>query len=217
MSWRSRARAIEAETAGFWSPLAVAESEVREKGSRFLARLTSVADEDAAVAALRDIESRDRDATHHCWARRVGWPPRERGSDAGEPAGTAGMPILHALRGAEVSDALLVVTRWYGGTKLGKGGLARAYALASRRVIAGASFTRRVPTVRYRFSLPYQRLGSVKRLLGAPGVNVVRQEFLELVEIELTVDAAYAATFEAAAADLGPLVVLERIHKAPEP
>ena len=70
---------------------------------------------------------------HHCWAWRLGAPPRERSSDAGEPAGTAGVPMLQVLRGAGLSDVLAVVVRWFGGTKLGKGGLARAYAAAVAR------------------------------------------------------------------------------------
>ena len=71
------------------------------------------------------------DATHHCFAWRLGWPPAERAADAGEPAGTAGQPILRALRGAGLTDVVVVVVRWFGGTKLGKGGLARAYAGAT--------------------------------------------------------------------------------------
>src|SRR5205085_1574089 len=81
------------------------------------------ADEAAAKALLSALEREMPNATHHCWAWRLGSPPRERGADAGEPAGTAGMPILQVLRGAGLSDVMAVVVRWYGGVKLGKGGL----------------------------------------------------------------------------------------------
>jgi hypothetical protein len=84
-------------------------------------------DEAGGAGAAAAIEAAHRDASHCCWAWRLGAPPRERCSDAGEPGGTAGPPILRALQTAELADALLVVVRWFGGTKLGKGGLVRAY------------------------------------------------------------------------------------------
>ena len=110
----------------FHSPVGTAEAELREKGSRFLAVVSPVESESDAREELRQLERRYPDATHHCWAWRLGWPSRERSSDAGEPHGTAGEPILRVLRGAGLSNTLAVVVRWFGGVKLGKGGLVRA-------------------------------------------------------------------------------------------
>ncbi len=93
------------------------------KHSRFLARAVSVDTADAALAWLADIA--DPDATHNCWAYRIG--DDYRSSDDGEPAGTAGRPILAAIDGQGYDRVVVVVTRWYGGIKLGAGGLVRAY------------------------------------------------------------------------------------------
>lgn len=95
--------------------------EVRK--SRFLARAHPIDDVDAALAFVAGMG--ERDASHHCWAYRIG--PLYRFNDDGEPAGTAGKPILQAIDGQNVDRAVVVVTRWFGGIKLGAGGLARAY------------------------------------------------------------------------------------------
>ncbi len=97
------------------------QQEVRK--SRFLARAYPIDDVDAALAFVAGIG--ERDATHHCWAYRIG--PLYRFNDDGEPAGTAGKPILQAIDGQKVDGVVVVVTRWFGGIKLGAGGLARAY------------------------------------------------------------------------------------------
>lgn len=184
-------------------PAAPAEGEIREKGSRFLAWVAPAADETAAKAILEDLERRHPDATHHCWAWRLGASPSERSSDAGEPAGTAGMPILQVLRGAELSDVVAVVVRWFGGTKLGKGGLARAYAAAARTAIEALSVALRVPVVRCEIELPYERLGAVKRLVHPPEVEIVGESYGETVTLELQIHAERLAEIEAALADLG--------------
>lgn len=97
------------------------EREIRH--SRFLAQALPVDAPDAALTALATVS--DRDATHNCWAYRIG--QQYRFSDDGEPAGTAGKPILAAIDGQGFDQVLVVVTRWYGGVKLGAGGLVRAY------------------------------------------------------------------------------------------
>jgi uncharacterized YigZ family protein len=115
-------------------------AEIRIQGSRFLARAFRADSPPDAGARLAEVRRRYHDATHHCWALRLGPPERceERSDDAGEPSGTAGAPILAVLKGAALHDVLVVVTRWFGGTKLGKGGLARAYGEAARAAIDAA-------------------------------------------------------------------------------
>jgi uncharacterized YigZ family protein len=154
-----------------------AEAEIREKGSVFLAVLLPAEDETAARAALDDLARRYPDATHHCFAWRVGWPPRERSADAGEPGGTAGIPILRVLQGAGLSGVLAVVVRWYGGTKLGKGGLARAYAGAAREALAALPVVERIPTVYLTVTAGYAQLGAVKRWLRPPEVELDSEEY----------------------------------------
>jgi len=198
-----RGGVTDAADSAYRVPAGPVESEIREKGSRFLARVTAATDEEAAKGVVAGAEARHPDATHHCWAWRLGQPPLERSSDAGEPAGTAGMPILQVLRGAELSDVVAVVSRWFGGTKLGKGGLARAYAAATQEAMASLRVGRRVPTVRWVLELPYERLGAVLRLVHPPEVELVGERYGETVGLELRIHAEHRAEVEAALADLG--------------
>lgn len=160
-----------------------------------------MADEPAARAALAAIAGDHPDATHVCWAWRLGAPPRERSHDAGEPRGTAGPPILRALRGADLSDALVAVVRWYGGTQLGKGGLARAYGAAAREALAGVGRARRLARRRLRLRVPYAHLGAVQRLVAPPQVEVVGEAYGEsvLLTLEVTEERRRAVTELAAA------------------
>lgn len=188
---------------GYRTPAREARAELRDRGSRFLAVVRPAASEETARAALAGAAAEHPDATHHCWAARTGWPPVERSSDAGEPAGTAGVPILQVLRGAGLSDVVAVVTRWFGGTKLGKGGLARAYAGAVREALAELPVARRVPTVMLAVELPYDRLGAVKRLVRPPQVEIRGDEYGAAVRLVLAVHEVERAALEAALADLG--------------
>jgi uncharacterized YigZ family protein len=196
-------------SAPYTAPAGVAEAEIREKGSVFLAVIAPAATEEEARAVLEGVARRFPDATHHCWAWRLGSPPqpRERSADAGEPAGTAGMPILQVLRGAGLSDAVAVVARWFGGTKLGKGGLARAYAAATREALAGLPLAARVPTVEVAVAVPYERVGAVKRLIHPPEVELVSEEYGERARLVLAVHAERREGLAAALADLGIQVV----------
>lgn len=188
----------------FVTPRRAASAELREKGSRFVARLEPVATEGQAQRILERLRGEHRDATHVCWALRLGAPPPivERCADDGEPAGTAGKPILRALQGRRASDVLLAVVRWFGGTKLGKGGLARAYAGAVRLALDELPVEARVPTDRLVLELPYDRLGAVERLVRPPAVEIVGATYGERVRLELAVHAHRRPALEAALADL---------------
>jgi uncharacterized YigZ family protein len=113
------------------------EVELKVKGSRFLGRVFHARDAEQANRRLHALRKQHHSATHHCWAWRIGTPEvtHERFDDDGEPAGTAGRPILNQLLGADLYDAMVVVTRYFGGTKLGTGGLARAYGDAARTAL----------------------------------------------------------------------------------
>ena len=188
------------------APAGESWGEIREKGSRFLAWIGPAAGEDAAKAALDGLARQYPDASHHCWAWRLGSPPRERSSDAGEPSGTAGVPILQVLRGAGLSDVLAVVVRWFGGTKLGKGGLARAYAAATREALAGLPVAQRVSTVRIALQVPYERVGAVKRLIHPPEVELESEVYAEAAQLVLAVHEERCDTLREALADLGIVV-----------
>ena len=182
----------------------ISGSELREKGSRFLAILEPLETEEEARRRLQALTAEHTSATHICWAWRIGQPARERCSDSGEPAGTAGIPILQVLRGAGLSDVLAVVVRWYGGIKLGKGGLARAYAQALRQALVDLRIEERIPTVTLEVRLPYLRLGEVKRLIHPPKVEVLDERYTpDSVELVLRVGLAQLDGLQETLAGLG--------------
>lgn len=101
------------------------------KGSRFIATVVPVTSEADAKAALAEARVEMPDAGHHCWAWRIASPSIDRASDDGEPSGSAGRPILAQLTGRDLVDTAVIVSRYWGGTKLGVGGLVRAYGGAA--------------------------------------------------------------------------------------
>lgn len=163
-------------------------TEVRR--SRFLTRLARVDDEDAARAVVAEVRGTYPDARHHCLAFVVEVPgaqPVERSSDDGEPAGTAGMPMLEVLRGAGVSNAVAVVTRYFGGVLLGTGGLVRAYSDAVSSALVGVPLVR--PEVRQLVGLEVSasEAGRVHGALMARGVDVVEASWAATVVLTLAV------------------------------
>lgn len=134
-----------------------AREEIKVKGSRFIAEAIPVAGGEAAEEAIASIRKREHSATHHCTAYRVG-PDGEvfRFNDDGEPAGTAGQPILRQIDGRGLTDTLVVVTRYFGGTKLGTGGLIRAYGEAAALALdaAGTQTRLRLVPLTVRFAYP---------------------------------------------------------------
>ncbi|WP_243315634.1 YigZ family protein [Geothrix paludis] len=117
----------------------VATHRFRENASVFLTELHPALDAEARAAVLASLRKRDFDATHHCSAWREGVPVAAFGADDdGEPSGTAGKPMLAVLEGAEATDLIAVCIRWYGGTKLGTGGLVRAYTEGVQGALAEA-------------------------------------------------------------------------------
>jgi uncharacterized YigZ family protein len=184
-------------------PARAGEAEVRDRGSRFLAIVSPVADGEAAKNLLEGLRQEYSDATHHCWAWRLGPRGEERSSDDGEPSGTAGVPILRVLRGAPLTDVLAVVIRWYGGTKLGKGGLARAYAGAVREALAEVPTERRLVRSTVRLTVPYTALGAIQRLIHPPELELLQEEYGAEVVVTLAADAERRRTLTDLAASLG--------------
>ena len=186
-------------------PGAITAAENTVKGSRFRAVVLPAADEDEIRRLLAEAAAQYRDATHHCWAARLGAPPVERSSDAGEPHGTAGVPILQVLRGGDLSDVLVVVSRWFGGTKLGKGGLARAYAAAARAAVSEAPVVMHTSSVLLSVVVPSGRRGALLRLVRPPAIALLGETTGERGESRflLSVDAEREQAFLAALADQG--------------
>lgn len=165
----------------------VAEIEIRR--SRFLAVVRRVGDEDAARALVADLRKQHHDARHHCSAFILGPTPSiERSNDDGEPAGTAGGPMLDVLRGRELSDVAAVVVRWFGGTLLGAGGLVRAYGDAVAAALDGAPLVRRAQDDLFDLSVSHADAGKVESELRARGVGVLGVDYLDRALLHLAGD-----------------------------
>jgi uncharacterized YigZ family protein len=174
-----------------------AEHRIKVERSEFLGIAFPVQAEDAFFAGLAAIEKQHFDATHHCWAFRLFANDRARGSDVGEPSGTAGKPILGAIESAGLFDAAVVVVRWFGGVKLGTGGLARAYRACAAETLALAQTLDRYVYERVRVVVPFERLSDVYRLVAPPDVVLVSEEFGERNVFDFDVRASLARDFEA--------------------
>ena len=160
-------------------------------------------DEAEAKARLDHWRRAHPAATHHCWAWRLGDPPLERSSDDGEPGGTAGEPMLRVLRGAELSDVLAVVVRWFGGTKLGKGGLARAYGGAVREALLALQVSERRTYETLALTLKYDQIGALQRLVRPPDIELAEAEYGERIRCRLRIVPEARSAFEDALRSVG--------------
>jgi uncharacterized YigZ family protein len=161
-----------------------AQSEFRQKieRSEFLGIAFRCLTDESFFAELNAIEKKHFDASHHCWAFRLfaGGDLRQRSSDAGEPSGTAGKPILSALEGTDLLDTAIVVVRWFGGVKLGTGGLSRAYRDTASETLKRAEVLERYVYDRFRVRVPFDMLGAAYRLADPPHVLLTGEEFGEV-------------------------------------
>ncbi len=183
----------------------------RVRGSRFVAVLAPVSGEAGAQAVIAAERARHPDATHHCWALRLS-DGIERASDDGEPRDTAGAPILRHLQGADLSDVACVVVRWFGGTKLGRGGLIRAYGAATEAAIAAATVVERPQLATLVLEHDYELSGAVQSVLTAHAATVVGESYGAVVTLRVTVpvgdeDAFVRAVVDATAGRVRPTTV----------
>ena len=174
----------------YLTPARSGSCEIEVKRSRFLCTVERVADEAAARAVVERLRRQHWDARHHCSALVLG-PSGDvqRSSDDGEPAGTAGAPMLEVLRGREVSDVVVVVTRWFGGVLLGAGGLVRAYGDAVRAGLDEVGTQRRVLMVEHELTVSHADAGRLESELRSRGVEVLDAAYAEQVTLRLGVRA----------------------------
>ncbi len=175
-----------------------ARVEHREKIERsdFLGVAFPLAREDDFFDQLERIQKRWYDATHHCWAYRLFADARTRSSDAGEPSGTAGKPILAAIEGAGLHDVAVVVVRWFGGIKLGTGGLSRAYRDTAAETLRGAQFVDRYVYQRIRVIVAFDALNTVYRLIRPPDVLLAEERYGDVNEFFFDVRQSLTAEFQ---------------------
>lgn len=162
--------------------------EITEKKSRFIATAAPVLTEEEAAAFLDATKKKYYDARHNCFAYILGRNKElVRCSDDGEPSGTAGKPILEVLQGAEVTNTMIVVTRYFGGTLLGTGGLVRAYTRAAQAGIEAAQLS----TMRYGAEITiqtdYTDLGKIQYLLGSRQIAIRDSRYTQGVELDIQI------------------------------
>ena len=168
----------------YTAPRATFQKELEIKKSIFLATLIPVKNEEEAQEAIAKIKKEKRDATHNCSAYRIGTERiYEKSSDDGEPQGTAGHPMLHVLQMNELTNTLAIVTRWFGGIKLGAGGLTRAYTQSLADAVKEADLVRYTPHEKYTVSFPYTTAGAFENHIKGTDIIVKDRQFSDKVTV----------------------------------
>ena len=171
-----------------------AASEVMEKKSRFIGEAYRVSSKDEVEEILARTRKKYYDARHHCYAYLAGEPggPEEivRSSDDGEPSGTAGKPILEVLTGRDLHNVLVVVTRYFGGTLLGTGGLVRAYSQSAREAVENAGIVMIRSGVLLAVKTSYTQLGKLQYEFAQAGITITDTEYTDEVVLYVTVPEA---------------------------
>lgn len=159
-----------------------AQIEISEKKSRFIANVFRVKNQEEADKHLAVLRKNYWDATHNCYAYQIGERNEiQRFSDDGEPQGTAGKPILDVLKGQDIKDTLIVVTRYFGGTLLGTGGLVRAYGKAAKEGVVEAGLIEMLKIRLFELQMTYTLSGKVQYLLAEKGYVIRETRYLEVV------------------------------------
>jgi uncharacterized YigZ family protein len=181
-------------------PAGRARAEIRASNSRFIATAAPAASVEAARAFIAEIRAEMPDATHHVYAYIVGHGATTTlgMSDDGEPSGTAGRPVMAVLRGSGLGDVVLVVTRYFGGTLLGTGGLVHAYGDAAKAVLVALPREEKIERSTLVVVLPYAAYDSARRLVAAHSGSILAEEFAADVTLRVLLPAAQAEAFAAA-------------------
>ena len=162
------------------------EAEIIEKKSRFIATVKPVKSEEEAIAFIEGLKKKYWNATHNCSAYVIGEHFQvQRCSDDGEPSGTAGKPMLDVLLGEELHDTAVVVTRYFGGTLLGTGGLVRAYQASTKAGLEASTVITKMHGSRVSVETDYTGLGKIQYILGQRGLTILNSEYTDKVALEV--------------------------------
>lgn len=191
------------------------QAEITEKKSRFIATLAPVSTAEEAADFVRDIRKQHWNAKHHCSAWIIGADQAIlHSSDDGEPAGTAGKPILSVLSGHRLFDVVAVVTRYFGGVLLGTGGLVRAYSGAVEECIAGAVLKEMTPAAQMQLTASYNDVGRLQYMIAQNGLSVLSSDYTDKVVFQLLVPEETEEGFSKAVREAtGNSAVLEVLNR----
>jgi len=183
---------------------APSEGLFRDKGSRFIAYAHPFGDESELKDVIAAVKAKHPKARHHCWAYRL-TPDRSvyRASDDGEPSGTAGRPILNVLLSKDITDILVVVVRYFGGTLLGVPGLINAYKTAAQEAIAAATLVEKNVTETLRIEFDYAQMNAVMRLVKEENLSILNRQFDIRCSMDVEVRKAQAEQIARKFEDLG--------------
>lgn len=160
------------------------EGEIVEKKSRFIAHVYPVTEESQALEFIEMCKKQYWDARHNCYAYVIGKKQElQRFSDDGEPSGTAGKPILEVLLGEDLHNTLVIVTRYFGGTLLGTGGLVRAYSAATKAGLENSLITEKCLGKKILIKTDYTGLGKIQYILAEMDIPVLNTEYTDSVEM----------------------------------
>ena len=166
---------------------------IEEKKSVFIADVLPVHNEADATAFMDSVKKRYWDASHHCYAYVLkGIPEVKRFSDAGEPSGTAGKPILDVIEGNHLEDVMIIVTRYFGGTLLGTGGLVRAYQGAAKEGINNSIILDKHDGELLTYLFDYDLYGKIQKYAEKEDINILNPEFTDKIKIQLAVDKSFS-------------------------
>lgn len=194
------------------TPAAACRAELTIQRSLFIADLVPAASMEEAQEAWAARRKEFHDATHHCFAARIGAAmPQEKSSDDGEPQGTAGHPMLHVLSAAGITNAALIVTRYFGGIKLGAGGLTRAYSGAAADALSAASLLAMTPHLAVSLTISYDTIGLFEKYAEGTRLRITGREFTNKVALSLLTPPAEWAQYQKDLTDLtaGRLIIEE--------
>lgn len=162
------------------------EAEIIEKKSRFIATVKPVETEEEAIEFIESLKKKYWNATHNCSAYVIGERFQvQRCSDDGEPSGTAGKPMLDVLLGEEIHDVAVVVTRYFGGTLLGTGGLVRAYSSATKAGLEASTVITKMYGQKMTIGTDYTGLGKIQYILGQRGIQILDSIYTDNVTLEV--------------------------------
>ena len=197
----------------FLLPAGVKHSEIQVLNSRFIASIAPAFSVEEARAFIASIRALHPDATHHVPAFIIGHGAStiEHCSDDGEPAGTAGRPALAVLKGSGLGDVVVVVTRYFGGTKLGTGVLVRAYSDAVRAVLADLPLAEKIATYTVSLVIPYALYDRIRLLIQAHSGRVLSEDFAADITLELLFPVEHFASFQDALQELSKGVLRAEI------
>lgn len=171
------------------------EAEIIEKKSRFIATVRPVKSEEEAIAFIEGLKKKYWNATHNCSAYVIGEHFQiQRCSDDGEPSGTAGKPMLDVLLGEELHDTAVVVTRYFGGTLLGTGGLVRAYQASTKAGLEASTVITKMHGSRVSVETDYTGLGKIQYILGQRGLTILNSQYTDKVALEVLLPEAEVKT-----------------------